>query len=333
MRQPQIRQRHFHRRWHLMRARPRPVRTPCGLPIFPADPPTAIRTSITVRVHRSAQRPEQPNRRRRCGRPQLAAPAGTVADMTEPARCLATVPAPHGPRPCRAQVWRDGVCWHHRQQAPPLPPVELRTLITRRYSKVRGLRARGIMSPASAPCEIEGCRNRDPLSGYRGRGTGYVYEHCHTHDYIRGVACGPCNIDMIIIDARVDTCTGWPRFGALLAWWLRCPTCAAGPPWEPWLTADEYNDGPMLAELADLSRTEPGSTARHQVMMFLALHGRAIIDRRRHRARGANTRAAAHAALARLRASVGEPTESDRTAVNSPASRGCEEPWCGSSHR
>jgi hypothetical protein len=58
-------------------------------------------------------------------------------------------------------------------------------------------------------------------------------------------------------------------------------------------------------------------------MMLLALHGRAIIDRRRSRARRANTRAAAHAALARLRASVVEPTENDRTPVNSPASRGC----------
>jgi hypothetical protein len=165
------------------------------------------------------------------------------------------------------------------------------------------------MSPASAPCEIEECRHRDQLPGYRGRGTGYVFEHCHQHDYIRGVACGPCNNDMILIDARIDTCASWPRFGAYLAWWRRCPACAAGPPWEPWLTADEYNDGPVLAELRDLARTEPRSAARDQAIMLLGLRGRAIIARRHRRADVAK-RASAHAALARLRASIGAaPTE------------------------
>ena len=188
---------------------------------------------------------------------------------------------------------------------------EPRALITRRYSKVKGLRARGILSPASAPCEIDGCRNCSPLPRFRGHGTGYVYEHCHQHDYIRGVTCGPCNVQMTLMDAHVDTCATWPRFGAYLTWWLRCPTCAAGPPWEPWLTADEYNDGPMLAELASLARTEPGSAVRDQAMMLLARHGRAILDRRRYRAREAK-RAAAHAVLARLRVFAdAPPTVSD----------------------
>jgi len=236
----------------------------------------------------------------------LAVPAITVAAMTEPPRCLATVPGPEGPQPCHAKVWRDGACWHHRGHAPPLPVIEPRSLITRRYSKVKGLRAQGILSPATPPCEIDGCHNRSPLPDHRGRGTGYVYEHCHQHDYIRGVTCGPCNVQMTLMDARVDTCAAWPRFGAYLAWWLRCPTCAAGPPWEPWLTAYEYVDGPMLAELRDLARTEPGSSARDQAMMLLALHGRAIMSRRRYRARKVQ-RAAAHAVLVRLRTSVGAP--------------------------
>lgn len=184
--------------------------------------------------------------------------------------------------------------------------TEPRSLITRRYSKVKGLRARGIMSPASAPCEIGGCRNREPFSDYGGRGTGYVFEHCHRHDYIRGVACGPCNGEMTMMDAQVDTCAESPRFGALLAWWLRCPTCAAGPPWEPWLTADEYHDAPMLLGLCSLGRTEPGSAARDQAIMFLVLHGRAIIARRYDQAREAK-RGAAHAALARLRAALDMP--------------------------
>ena len=182
--------------------------------------------------------------------------------------------------------------------------TEPRALITRRYSKVKGLRAQGILSPATPPCEIDGCHNHSPLPDHRGRGTGYVYEHCHQHDYIRGVCCAPCNVQMTLMDARVDTCASWPRFGAYLAWWQRCPSCAAGPPWEPWLTAYEYVDGPMLAELHGLARTEPGSAARDQAMMLLALHGRAIISRRHYRARKIQ-RAAAHAVLVRLRTSVG----------------------------
>src|SRR5215813_4966942 len=184
--------------------------------------------------------------------------------------------------------------------------AEPRALITRRYSKVKGLRARGILSPATPPCEIGGCSNRSPLPDHRGRGTGYVYEHCHQHDYIRGVTCGPCNVQMTLMDARVDTCASWPRFGAYLAWWLRCPICAAGPSWEPWLTAYEYDDAPLLVQLRDLARTAPGTAARDQGMMLLALHGRAIISRRYYRARRVQ-RAAAHAVLVRLRTSVGAP--------------------------
>lgn len=228
--------------------------------------------------------------------------------MTEPPRCLATVPGPEGPQPCQAKAWRDGVCWHHRGQATPLPVIEPRPLITRRYSHVKGLRARGILSPATPPCEIGGCRNRLPLPDHRGRGTGYVYEHCHQHDYIRGVTCGPCNVQMTRMDARVDTCAAWPRFGAYLAWWLRCPTCAAGPPWEALVTGYEYVDGRMLAELRDLVRTEPGSSARDQAMMLLALHGRAIMRRRRYRARKVQ-RAAAYAVLVRLCTDLGQERE------------------------
>jgi hypothetical protein len=115
------------------------------------------------------------------------------------------------------------------------------------------------------------------------------------------------------MDARVDTCASWPRFAAYLTWWLRCPACAAGPPWEPWLTADEYVDAPLLAELLGLGRTEPGSAARAQTMTLVALHGRTIISRRYYRARRMQ-RAAAHAVLVRLRTSVGGQVSGARAA-------------------
>src|SRR5204862_3639958 len=117
--------------------------------------------------------------------------------------------------------------------------IEPPALITRRYSKVKALRARGILSPATPPCEIDGCRNRSPFPDHRGRGTGYVYEHCHQHDHIRGVTCGPCNVQMTLVDARVDTCASWPRFGAYLAGWLRCPPAPAGRPGHPGLPPTE----------------------------------------------------------------------------------------------
>src|SRR5262249_30835642 len=145
---------------------------------------------------------------------------------------------PRWPQPRRLQLLQPGNRHEYiSERSQPAPadrprlaaaPVtvaamaEPRALITRRYSKVKGLRARGIFSPAAPPCEIDGCRNRSPVPGHRGRGTGYVYEHCHRHDYIRGVTCGPCNAQMTLMDARVDTCASWPRSGAYLAWWLRC---------------------------------------------------------------------------------------------------------------
>jgi hypothetical protein len=62
----------------------------------------------------------------------------------------------------------------------------------------------------------------------------------------------------------------------------------------------------MLAELRRLAHTEPGSAAREQAMMLIALHGRAIISRRYYRARQIQ-RSAAHAVLVRLRTSVDAP--------------------------
>jgi hypothetical protein len=131
-----------------------------------------------------------------------------------------------------------------------------------------------------------------------------VDEHCHRHDHIRGVTCGPGNAQMTLIDARVDTCASWPRFGACLAWWLRCPSCAAGPPWQPWQTAGEYHDTPPLGQPRELAQTEPGTAARDHALLLLALHGQAIISRRHYRARTVQ-QAAAHAVLVRPRTSAG----------------------------
>jgi transposase len=191
-----------------------------------------------------------------------------------------------------------------RSRRLPEPAPEPRTLVTRRYSQVKGLRARGIMSAASAPCELPGCHWRAAMTDYRGRGTGYVYEHCHRHDWIRGVTCGNCNGRMALVDARVDECAE-PDWAPYLAWWQRCPECAAGAPWEPWLTRAEYRRLPMLAELADLGRAEPGSRAAADALAAVLGWGAMLADRERLAARPASRaadRAAARRSDARERA-------------------------------
>ena len=101
----------------------------------------------------------------------------------------------------------------------------LRELPTRRYSEIRQLRRRGLMGPAVGPCWQCGSHLQPS------------YEHCHLHDYVRGILCHSCNIQMILVDARVTVrlADDWR-----IAHWAHCPHCAAAGPWEPFFTETEY---------------------------------------------------------------------------------------------
>lgn len=173
-----------------------------------------------------------------------------------------------------------------------------RELATRQYSQVRSLTARGMMSRAAGPCEVD--ESHQPAEAALRRGTGFVYEHCHRHDYIRGVTCQSCNGQMKLIDRHVDVAT-LPGFSRYVDWWGRCPACASGPAWEPWLTIIEYLDEPVVTRLRELGRTDPKSPAGATLLAVLDAHGRELIERQELAAR----MAAALAARQGLRAASG----------------------------
>lgn len=121
------------------------------------------------------------------------------------------------------------------------------------YSGMVALRKRGRGSPAAGPCQVSGCMYAKHVPRPR-----YVYEHCHTHDYIRGIACLECNHFMASIDARVmpDPRIGWTggrRPAGLLEHWARCPGCAAAGPWEAYLTAAEHEDRMVMRQIISLA--------------------------------------------------------------------------------
>ncbi len=59
-------------------------------------------------------------------------------------------------------------------------------------------------------------------------GTGTGLDHCHAHDWVRGVLCGGCNYKMGAIDARKASPYHSP---VLLKYWENCPDCREGAPW------------------------------------------------------------------------------------------------------
>ena len=124
------------------------------------------------------------------------------------------------------------------------------------YCQLRSLRRRGSVPPASGACAIPKCRRSFPR----------VYDHCHAHDYVRGVLCNWCNGLMAFIDVRISLIItiGHPRVtaaehAALLAHWRRCPYCAAGGDWRPLYRLTGNLIAKVAAEQAmrDLRESDP----------------------------------------------------------------------------
>lgn len=109
------------------------------------------------------------------------------------------------------------------------------------YKRLRYLMDRGKGYRAPGPCAIPGCTyikrggrwaTRDiPLS------PPFVWDHCHLHDYVRGILCREHNGLL----APIDNQDHWHVAGLgrradlaeLLAYRNRCPHCAALGPWRP----------------------------------------------------------------------------------------------------
>jgi hypothetical protein len=94
---------------------------------------------------------------------------------------------------------------------------------------------------APGPCAIADCdyARRCARWGYaedRPLSPVFVWDHCHHHDYVRGMLCREHNGDMQPLDARI---LGADRDAALMVHWLRCPRCEAAR-WEAWLTKGEH---------------------------------------------------------------------------------------------
>lgn len=104
------------------------------------------------------------------------------------------------------------------------------------YKRLRYLMDHGKGQRAIGPCAVPKCRFKryapdTPLSPF------YVWDHCHLHDYVRGMLCRTHNGLMSWLDARIAGHQA-SSDANLMEHWLRCPQCAAGG-WEPWLTRQE----------------------------------------------------------------------------------------------
>lgn len=122
-----------------------------------------------------------------------------------------------------------------RQHAPAFPPAS--------YKRLSGMMKRGQGYQAPGPCAIPGCTWLRRVGDYADtekrvyRGSSqplFVWDHCHAHDCVRGILCRNCNGKMAAVDSQHHwLLRNLPGVAELLAYWERCPECAAFGPWQP----------------------------------------------------------------------------------------------------
>lgn len=125
----------------------------------------------------------------------------------------------------------------HAVSAPrPLPPEEWPPTS---YRRLRRLMDRGQGHRAPGPCAIPGCTLARPDP--RPLATPFVWDHCHAHDYVRGILCRIHNGMMAPVDNQDHAKIQWWsrlsaatfNLAALTAYWERCPECSSAGPWQP----------------------------------------------------------------------------------------------------
>lgn len=82
------------------------------------------------------------------------------------------------------------------------------------FSELQRMRRRGIRVVVEGPCQCCGGGDLDSPQQF-------VVDHCHEHDYIRGIICRGCNGYMSVVDNPGDD-TIWRRAWGLEYSWTRC---------------------------------------------------------------------------------------------------------------
>lgn len=100
------------------------------------------------------------------------------------------------------------------------------------YRRLRRLMDSGQGYLAPGPCAIPSCDRARPDP--RPLNSTYVWDHCHQHDYVRGMLCRYHNVQL----GPIENQDHWalrikPPSRDLLVYWARCPDCAADGPWRP----------------------------------------------------------------------------------------------------
>ena len=145
--------------------------------------------------------------------------------------------------------------------APAFPPSS--------YKRLSGMLRRGQGYRAPGPCAIPGCTYaaRGELDAARygwewdkPRSPPFVWDHCHTHDYVRGILCRDHNRRIAPIDNqdhyRLRRYRDLPE---LLAYRERCPACALSSPWQPVMVRHSPALVHRTAHLAERESTRSGS--------------------------------------------------------------------------
>ena len=142
------------------------------------------------------------------------------------------------------------------------------------YQRLYGMMRRGEGYRAPGPCAIPGCAYRiweKPFS------PPFVWDHCHVHDYVRGILCRTHNVQMGPVDRQdhshlraIQRHLGQQGIAELLAYWLRCPECAALGPWQPIMVRHSS----AIVRRAFLLERAPGSlsggwAARRRIMTIM----------------------------------------------------------------
>ena len=146
----------------------------------------------------------------------------------------------------------------------PVPEERPRTMAEQfppqSYRRLRQLMDHGKGFRAPGPCAIQGC---DYItSGWycedKPRSPVFTWDHCHAHDWVRGMLCRNHNSSwMCAVDARLENTWEYDQWPELVAHWHRCPRCA-DEGWRPLYRVDHAAGHAYTAAVSAAQRANRG---------------------------------------------------------------------------